>query len=102
MKTLNCLFRALVLATNEFGTGTDCVREIELSIQSVALATARNLAQAKKAANPDSPTLNYDEQCEASHGNKIHAIKMLRARTGLGLLEAKNTVEAWQRANGLA
>jgi large subunit ribosomal protein L7/L12 len=32
--------------------------------------------------------------------NKIEAIKLVRERTGLGLKEAKDQVEAWERESG--
>jgi ribosomal protein L7/L12 len=34
-------------------------------------------------------------------GNKIHAIKLYRERTGLGLAEAKDAIEAFERRYSL-
>lgn len=41
----------------------------------------------------DQYPLNPEERNEALHGNKIRAIKMLRERAGIGLAEAKHSVE---------
>jgi hypothetical protein len=51
------------------------------------------------------PTLNdYEKACmmayRTGNGDKILAIKSLRARTSLGLKEAKDLVEKWALDNG--
>jgi hypothetical protein len=52
--------------------------------------------EAKLAINPADPTvLTHSEKAHAKVGHKIPAIKELRARTGLGLKEAKDTIEGW-------
>ena len=40
--------------------------------------------------------LDADVQALVTSGKKIHAIKLHRERTGLGLAEAKDAIDAWQ------
>jgi hypothetical protein len=55
------------------------------------------------ALNPQDPkVLSKIEKDYAKGGNKINAIKELRSRTGLGLKDAKDAVEAWLLKNGLS
>lgn len=55
---------------------------------------------AKLMANPHDPSvLSEIEKNYAKGGNKINAIKEMRSRTGLGLKEAKDAVEAWMLKN---
>ncbi len=45
-------------------------------------------------AKPDLTKLTLEESDQVRTGNNINAIKMVRTRTGLGLREAKDFVEA--------
>ena len=40
--------------------------------------------------------LDADIQQLVTDGRKIHAIKLYRERTGVGLAEAKDAIEAWE------
>jgi ribosomal protein L7/L12 len=52
-------------------------------------------------ANTNDPNkLTEGEQDMARQDRRIEAIKSVRARTGLGLREAKEMVENWQKENG--
>lgn len=67
------------------------------------LKTLPELADALKTRLSDwhNPSLNEEEKALAANGRKIMAIKLLRARLPLGLREAKNIVEDYQRQTGL-
>ena len=48
-----------------------------------------------------SATVSTAWQQPAAEGRKIEAIKIYREETGCSLKEAKDAVEAWQRAEGI-
>lgn len=51
---------------------------------------------------PQKQSLTEAEVAECSSGRKIHAIKLYRDRTGVGLLEAKNVIEREMSRRGIA
>jgi hypothetical protein len=53
-----------------------------------------------RSAPPLDPALDRDIDDLLSRGQKIEAIKLLREATGCGLKEAKDRVEALERARG--
>lgn len=60
-----------------------------------ATVIAMKLAVAASTVSPPVTVLLYDEKVMAANGNSIGAIKSVRARSGLGLKDAKDLVDRW-------
>ena len=100
MRTLKALFRALEVQQQEMKTRFATEDAIKDAIKVVAVDTAyQYINRPKKPKTGNKYELNENEKDFAAAGRKIDAIKSYRARTGLGLLESKQAVEAWQDAN---
>jgi ribosomal protein L7/L12 len=103
MKTFKALVRALVVLKAEYPgvENISILRPLEQAISAAALTHAH--AQTLKTVAPTSPNwaVNVCEDFAIRHEGKIPAIKAYRARTGLGLLEAKQAIEKYIANNDI-
>jgi large subunit ribosomal protein L7/L12 len=81
---------------------SEFVKQFEETFEVTAAAPVAVAAAAGPAAGADAPAAveqdSFDVVLEADGGKKIQVIKVVRELTGLGLKEAKDTVEAAPKA----
>ena len=88
----------LAMKESMLGTKFDLVknriREVETEIREM-------FKQVANADNDGLPRLSEDEKRACAEGNHILAIKSIRERLNIGLIEAKNAVDHYREKNGL-
>lgn len=92
---------AIKLYRERTGVGLKAAKDAVEGLERGGVAFLSSPEQAAPGWQPFAASSDEQLRAEVQHllaaGQKIHAIKLYRERTGAGLKEAKDVVEAWER-----